>query len=57
MLKFYQKLGFGVSSDAQVAEVAEDISGFDLIVIVLILALIIYFGFQPSLFLGGMTNV
>jgi NADH-quinone oxidoreductase subunit M len=57
MLKFYQKLGFGVSSDAQVAEVAEDLSGFDLIVIVLILALIIYFGFHPSLFLGGMTNV
>lgn len=53
MLKFFQKLGFGPSGTEAVA----DISGFDLFVVALILGMIIFFGFNPSIFLGGMTNV
>jgi NADH-quinone oxidoreductase subunit M len=55
MLKFYQRLGFGPSSTE--SESSNDIGGFDLLVIIVILAMMIYFGFQPSLFLGGMNNV
>jgi NADH-quinone oxidoreductase subunit M len=53
MLKFYQKLGFGVSE----GEATGDLVGFDLMVVILILAMILYFGFNPALFLGGMNNV
>ena len=54
MFKFYQRIGFGASTDGVVAK---DIAGFDLLVILIILAMIVYFGFQPSIFLGGMDNV
>jgi NADH-quinone oxidoreductase subunit M len=54
MLKFYQRIGFGSSEGI---EASNDIAGFDLLIVVLILAMIIYFGFQPSVFLGGMDNV
>lgn len=54
MLKFYQRLGFGSSTEGVISK---DISGFDLMVIVVILAIIVYFGFQPSLFLGGLNHV
>jgi NADH-quinone oxidoreductase subunit M len=54
MLKFYQRLGFGASDSG---EASSDLSGFDLILVVLILLMILYFGFQPSIFLGGMSNV
>ena len=49
MLKFYQRLGFGSTDGAA----TKDIAGFDLLVILVILAMIIYFGFQPSVFMGG----
>lgn len=52
MLKFYQRLGFGPSSEVA----AKDIAGFDLVIVALILAMIIFFGFQPAIFLGGMTH-
>ena len=51
MLKFYQRLGFGSAE----GEVVKDIAGFDLAVVVLILAVIVYFGFQPAIFMGGMN--
>jgi NADH-quinone oxidoreductase subunit M len=53
MLKFYQRLGFGTGSEA----IAKDIAGFDLLIVALILVVIVYFGFQPSIFTGGMNNV
>jgi NADH-quinone oxidoreductase subunit M len=53
MLKFYQRLGFGASQEEVISK---DIAGFDLIVITVILAMIIYFGFQPAAFLGGMNH-
>ncbi len=54
MLRFYQRLGFGPTADG---ETAGDIAGFDLVVVILILAMVIYFGFQPAIFFGGMNNV
>ena len=54
MLKFYQKIGLGVSPEGASMK---DIAGFDLVVVILILGMIVYFGFQPSIFLGGMDNV
>jgi len=54
MLKFYQKIGLGSSPEVTTMK---DIAGFDLVVVLLILGMIIYFGFQPSIFLGGMDNV
>jgi len=51
MLKFYQRLGFGISTSA----IAKDIAGFDLAIVVLILAVIVYFGFQPMIFMGGVN--
>ncbi len=54
MLKFYQRIGFGKSEEMTSTA---DIHGFDLIVVMVILAIIIYFGFQPSIFLGGVDNV
>lgn len=50
MLKFYQRLGFGNGDDSVAVK---DLSGFDLLVVMIILAMIIYFGFQPSVFMGG----
>jgi len=51
MLKFYQRLGFGTAE----VEVVKDIAGFDLVVVVLILSMVVYFGFQPAIFMGGMN--
>ena len=58
MLKFYQRLGFGVD-EGHPAEglITKDISGFDLVVVALILGMIIYFGFQSSIFMGGFDHV
>ena len=53
MLKFYQRLGFGASA----GEATADISGFDLIIMALLLGMIVYFGFQPAIFFGGMNHV
>lgn len=54
MLKFFQRIGFGVSEQGSAAK---DIAGFDLLVVLLILVMIVYFGFQPAVFLGGLENV
>jgi len=57
MLKLYQRLGFG-THDEKVGEgtITRDIAGFDLVVVSLILGMIIYFGFQSSIFMGGIDH-
>jgi len=56
MLKFYQQLGLGLDAPMIKSEggiASKDLSGYDLILMILILGVIIYGGFQPAIFLKG----
>ena len=56
MLKFFQQLGFGKvarSAATSMGQESKDLAGYDLIVMVAMAAMLIYFGFQPLLFLKG----
>ena len=54
MLKFYQQMGFGRDlTPGPEATGAKDLVGYDLILIVIVLAILIYGGFQPAIFLKG----
>ena len=55
MLRFYQKIGYGPSDALEANNKAHttDMNGFDFWLVCLLVVLIIYFGFQPALFLGG----
>lgn len=53
MLKFYQRMGFGETSQTTAVS---DISGLDLCLALALVALILYFGFQPSIILQGVSN-
>jgi NADH-quinone oxidoreductase subunit M len=54
MLKFYQQLGLGASSQASDATIArKDLGGFELVLVVFMLAVMILGGFQTAVFLKG----
>ena len=54
MLKFYQQLGLGkeLSINAD-ASGTKDLVGYDLALMIVLLAILIYGGFQPAIFLKG----
>jgi NADH-quinone oxidoreductase subunit M len=57
MLKFYQQLGLGKESPAPVGIVPssalKDLGGYDLLILLSLIVILIYFGFQPDIFLKG----
>ena len=57
MLKFYQQVGLGKLNSMPNAEdtkaASKDLGGYDLLIALAIIALIVYFGFQPAIFLKG----
>lgn len=56
MLKLYQFLGFGTPSPKTGTDVAaKDIGIFEIFLLVLIVGLIVYLGFQPAIILRGFT--
>jgi NADH-quinone oxidoreductase subunit M len=55
MLKFYQQMGFGASSTdpGKQGAHAEDLGGFELVLVFLLIMAVVVFGFQTSIFLKG----
>ena len=55
MLKFYQQLGFGKNTTVTINSNtgAKDLAGYDLVVLSVLVLMLIYFGFQPEIFLKG----
>ncbi|MBS1959261.1 MAG: NADH-quinone oxidoreductase subunit M [Bdellovibrionales bacterium] len=57
MFKFYQYLGFGSPNPKTGAEsVAKDIGVFEISILIFMLGLIIYLGFQPAVILRGFSS-
>jgi len=56
MLKFYQRIGFGKENPSAVTTngtAMKDLSGYDLLILLALVLVLIYFGFQPAIFLKG----
>ena len=56
MLKFYQQLGFGketIEVQAQTVGGLKDLGGYDLVLLLCLIAILVYGGFQPAIFLKG----
>jgi hypothetical protein len=55
MLKFFQQMGFGATApDAKGSSTrAEDLGGYELVLVFFLLITVIYCGFQTSIFLKG----
>ncbi len=56
MLKFYQQLGFGKTAlelQTPSSSSLKDLGGYDLVLLVCMIGILIYGGFQPAIFLKG----
>ncbi|MBU6153046.1 MAG: NADH-quinone oxidoreductase subunit M [Bdellovibrionales bacterium] len=55
MLKFYQQMGFGTPSSGTSEQVTrgDDLGGFELVLVFVLILFVFYFGFQTSVFLKG----